>query len=359
MISRTRPAPNQTNPAVTVTTTYSYDALNRSTGQTYSDGTTPTVYLAYDLASVWGSTVNGIGRLTLEETYLGSTTYTATVPWNLDAMGRPQSVGVCTPTPANCAAAYVLGYTYDFLGDVTSSTNGLGLSLSYFYNVAQRLTSVVSSLSDTNHPGLLYSGVQYNAEGAVTQASFGNSGSSLTETRTYDGRLRLTGISDGSLYSWSVPSVPTNGYLGNSSLGQTNDSVNGTWNFGYDAFNRLSAANLNNGQAYYTYAYDRFGNRWQQTGPQTMNLSFSGNNNHMDPGTVGYTYDAAGNLTYDGNHHYTYDAENRIIAVDGGTTASYVYDAEGQRVPENRKRNDDAISLRFEWERDCSNRGSR
>jgi RHS repeat-associated protein len=28
----------------------------------------------------------------------------------------------------------------------------------------------------------------------------------------------------------------------------------------------------------------------------------------------------------------TYDAENRIIQVDGGSTASYVYDAEGRRV---------------------------
>jgi YD repeat-containing protein len=34
----------------------------------------------------------------------------------------------------------------------------------------------------------------------------------------------------------------------------------------------------------------------------------------------------------DATHTYTYDAENRIILVDGGATASYVYDANGQRV---------------------------
>ena len=34
----------------------------------------------------------------------------------------------------------------------------------------------------------------------------------------------------------------------------------------------------------------------------------------------------------DGNHSYIYDAENRIIKVDGGSTASYQYDAWGQRV---------------------------
>ena len=37
-------------------------------------------------------------------------------------------------------------------------------------------------------------------------------------------------------------------------------------------------------------------------------------------------------MTYDGTHTYTYDAENRLTQVDGGSTASYLYDAEGHRV---------------------------
>jgi YD repeat-containing protein len=45
-----------------------------------------------------------------------------------------------------------------------------------------------------------------------------------------------------------------------------------------------------------------------------------------------YQYDAAGNLLNDGNHKYTYDAENRVTTVDGGVTATYVYDAFGNRV---------------------------
>ncbi len=45
-----------------------------------------------------------------------------------------------------------------------------------------------------------------------------------------------------------------------------------------------------------------------------------------------YQYDAAGNMTNDGSHTYTYDAENRLISVDGGATASYLYDAQGRRV---------------------------
>jgi YD repeat-containing protein len=38
---------------------------------------------------------------------------------------------------------------------------------------------------------------------------------------------------------------------------------------------------------------------------------------------AGYQYDAAGNMTNDGSHTYTYDAENRIISVDDGNTATY------------------------------------
>ncbi|HVB57031.1 MAG TPA: RHS repeat-associated core domain-containing protein [Candidatus Acidoferrales bacterium] len=44
------------------------------------------------------------------------------------------------------------------------------------------------------------------------------------------------------------------------------------------------------------------------------------------------SFDAAGNMTHDASHSYTYDAENRITQVDGGSTASYIYDAEGRRV---------------------------
>ncbi len=45
-----------------------------------------------------------------------------------------------------------------------------------------------------------------------------------------------------------------------------------------------------------------------------------------------YHYDAAGNLINDGSHSYAYDANDQIKSVDGGSTASYVYDAFGHRV---------------------------
>jgi RHS repeat-associated protein len=44
------------------------------------------------------------------------------------------------------------------------------------------------------------------------------------------------------------------------------------------------------------------------------------------------SYDAAGNVINDGSHNYTYDAANQLTQVDGGSTASYVYDGSGRRV---------------------------
>jgi RHS repeat-associated protein len=45
-----------------------------------------------------------------------------------------------------------------------------------------------------------------------------------------------------------------------------------------------------------------------------------------------YVYDANGNLTNDGAHTYTLDAENRIVSVDSGTTATYAYDHQNRRI---------------------------
>jgi RHS repeat-associated protein len=47
--------------------------------------------------------------------------------------------------------------------------------------------------------------------------------------------------------------------------------------------------------------------------------------------TVNYVYDAAGNVTNDGVHTYQYDSENRIVSVDGGSTANYAYDNQNRR----------------------------
>lgn len=115
--------------------------------------------------------------------------------------------------------------------------------------------------------------------------------------------------------------------------------LNQTANYGYDGFGRLtSRTQQGSSTPDYTWAYDRYGNRLSQipaSGGLTSSLSFNASNNQVT--TTGYTYDAAGNMTQDGPtslgfHTYTYDAEGNITAVDGGSTATYVYNALNQRV---------------------------
>ena len=54
--------------------------------------------------------------------------------------------------------------------------------------------------------------------------------------------------------------------------------------------------------------------------------------NITDSTIVNPIYDANGNTKNDGRHLYSYDFENRLISVDGGTTAAYKYDALGRRI---------------------------
>jgi RHS repeat-associated protein len=138
-------------------------------------------------------------------------------------------------------------------------------------------------------------------------------------------------------FSLTSPYTFSLSYAPNGDVLTVSDSVNGNWVYAYDSFNRLSCSNLSSngscgsptsGNPTYSYTYDQYGNRWQQNGPSTMLLSFTNTQNQMD----GYSYDAAGNLLNDGNHSYFYDAENRIVQVDQGQTAKYIYDAQGQRV---------------------------
>ena len=313
-----------------ITTTYSYDALNRPTGKTYSDGT-PAATFNYDQTSALGVTLaNTIGRKSSEST--AGSLQTGSV-FSYDKMGRVADNSQCTPQ--NCGTGvFAIQYTqYDLLGNLLSATNAAGVTFTYTYNEASHLTSISTNFVDATHPGTLLSQGSYNAPGSLKTVLLGNG---LTETRNYNSRLWLTSLTAGTVYSLNMASYAPNG-----DVLAANDSVNGNWTYSYDPFNRVVGSNQNNGQAVYSYVYDRFGNRWQQNGPYSMQLTFTGNNpsnpqnkNRMD----GYSYDAAGNLLNAGSHQYFYDAENRLIQVDGTSgncstaTACYVYEAEGRRV---------------------------
>lgn len=163
-----------------VRTCMQYDALHRLVTKTYTDGT-PTAYFRYDQTSNWGLTLtNPIGRLTEEYT-------DTTKPWSAslfgyDPMGRVVLNNQCTPASCGTSNSPV-NYTYDFLGNMATYTNGAGVTITQSpFSGAGRLTQVTSSLADSNHPGMLLSNVKYNALGEMASATLGNG---ATETLGY------------------------------------------------------------------------------------------------------------------------------------------------------------------------------
>ncbi len=341
--SRKAPLPNQASTSMTVTASHTYDVLNRTTSTSYSDGSTPSSYFAYDQSSVWGYTLaNSIGRMTSESRTVAG--QNSQYIFSYDSMGRTAFERRCIPL--NCGGSpgsFPLSYTYDYAGNMTSESNGFGTTVSYGpYNGANEPTAVTSSLSDANHPGTLMSSMQYTALGTLASATVGSN--AAYEHYGYSNRgwlysywvCQIQGSCDSShmIYTFNMQnSNYPNGlsFAPNGDILYAGDWINGNWTYSYDDFNRLLNAVGTTGQGC-SWDYDRFGNRWHQKtyngSCTTPTFSFTGNNNRLD----GYSYDAAGNLLNDGVHSYTYDAENRIWKVDGGSTATYVYDAEGVRI---------------------------
>ncbi len=171
-------------------------------------------------------------------------------------------------------------------------------------------------------------------------------GNGLVETSTYNNRLQPTQL--------RTYNSTTNADVLNLTYGFTNSAgVNNgnvvTFNstatqifmrtYTYDELNRLSTMSSPadaSGCYGLTWTYDAWGNRLSQNPAGGSGSACVGsqptiytNNRIIDPG---YVHDTAGNMTHDASHGYTFNAESELTQVDSGSTATYVYDAIGQRV---------------------------
>jgi RHS repeat-associated protein len=349
LTSRIAPAPNQTGSA-TVTTTYSYDQLNRLKTKFYSDGTTPQANFSYDVATSWpGTWSNLVGRLSAFWTSL-PVPGTATV-FSYDSMGRVIRNDQCTPY--NCNGSFPSNLSYDLAGDMTSYTNGVGVTFTQSFDTAGRVAGLTSTFVDSQHPATLAtvdSSVGYFPAGAIRKITLGNG---LTETAAYNNRLQpcRMNVNSSSSYLTNCSDAAPSGNVEDFNYGFNSGTANngniafmtatGTQAFNrsytYDSLNRLSTmADSNTSQTCrgLSWNYDAWGNRSDQNVTAgacgQSHVGVLSNNRLLSP----YTYDAAGNMTYDGTTTYTYDAENRIISAVNSTsgTTTYVYDATGRRV---------------------------
>jgi RHS repeat-associated protein len=266
-------------------------------------------------------------------------------------MGKVAAQYECATSSCPAWPTWGLFYNYNLIGGLTSYTNGAGTTFTQTFNVGGRVTSVTSSWSDSQHPASLATGIHYNAVGGLEIETLGNG---LTNTVAYNGRLqpcRNNVNSAGTLLVTCGDPIPSGNKLDLTVGYGSGDNGNvmawsavGAQTFTrsyspYDGVNRLTTMTDTATGAACTglsWSYDAWGNRQQNivsgSSCNHWNALYNSNNQISSVGSTTYTYDAAGNLTYDGSHSYSYDAENRLISVDGGSTATYVYDAEGRRV---------------------------
>jgi RHS repeat-associated protein len=355
------PQPNQIG-ALTVTTSYNYDALNRLIGKSYAGMSTAGATYGYDgiapsgctpPAFVWSPNTGQlptyqIGRRTSMCDASGATS------WGYDPMGRLEiEQRVINGVNKNTVYEYTLGgqllHTFypsgnrvDFEVDAAGRNYGVVDEINnyVFGNVLFAPNGAVMQADYSPNSPAGFGGVQiynfYNkrqqlaASYATWQKVLGGPGNFISK-HCYDYHVNGGGTfgDDNFTCTFSNTSPADNG-----NIYQITNGIDGnrTQNFSYDSLNRINQAYTSGPNWGETYTIDAWGNLTNR-GPVTGKTNYEPlnapalSNNQL----TGYSYDAAGNVLRDSmNNILTYDAENRIAQV--GSNLTYVYDGDGKRV---------------------------
>jgi RHS repeat-associated protein len=333
-----------------VTTTYTYDALNRVTQVSYNVGSTlvtstSTVSYTYDYG---GSSAYALGRLTSMSDGLG----TGSETYTYDQIGR-----VTQLQKGASGVAYITNYLYNVASEPIKITYPSGRIVESAYNTIGQLCGVGQSVSGCTVTTPYASSFSYDAPGHVTGFTYGNG---VTASLAYStNRLQLSSLAyaNGSTtlfslnyyYTYNSSYCPTGTAGNNGQIQCIADNTPATGSNGrnavysYDPLGRLSTASTAGTSAYpawgLSFAYDRYGNRPTQsilsgctglTCP-TSSLTISTSTNQVT-GT-GFSYDANGNMQYDGYNTLLYDAASSLIHVSNGSAdVAYLNDGNGRRV---------------------------
>jgi len=331
--------------ARSITTTNSYDALNRVTGVTYSNGD-PSVSYTYDQSACLGAPAcYNIGRRTSMTDAGGSESLA------YDPMGRELEEQRTTNSVTKTTS-----YTYNLAGDLLTLTYPSGRVITYTYDSAGRASTAKDLTNGINYAfGTCQSGACYAPQGAVSQLQ---NGTNLASTYIYNDRLQpcwLYASTNGTIAAGTscTATDPGPGNIldlkYNFSLGAgDNGNVSGITNnrdttrsqsFTYDQVNRIlsgqtSATTGSNcwGEA---YSYDQWANLQSlayvsgYTGcSQEGTWSAPATADNQLPSTVA-TYDSSGNVLTDSSNIYQWNAESEIKSAAG---VNYTYDGDGNRL---------------------------
>lgn len=285
-------------------TSYTYESMDRLKTRKDPLPTHPAETYDYDLA---GNLTHFVDRKAQQTTFQydalnrrAQATYPdATATFTYDAVGRLIKAADTAP------GAGTIDFAHDNLNRVVQEVTSLGI-VSYQYDVLDRRTQMVANgqqpVSYQYDPasrlarveqGAVFAVLGYDNAGRQTALSYSNGAST---SYAYDLASRLLSIT----------------HNGPSGIIEELTST-------YDAAgNRLSATRTNGTasllpSAVASASYD----------PANQQTQFAG---------AALTYDNNGNLTSDGTITYVWDARNRLIAISGGATANFNYDALGRRT---------------------------
>ena len=243
---------------------YSYDKFNRLVGYTNSDGSWDVTDRSFSVSNDdfnFAKITNNGGKI--------STTY-------YDLAGR--EIRTETQTDAGLAVSYT---TYDYMGNVNSTTTPMGETTLYSYNDRGLLLSTTDAL------------------GGVVSYTYDILGNPLTVTNA--GRV-----------------IQTNTYDNIGRLLSTTDAMGYVELYSYDDHNRMIKSIDKNGQ-FTTYTYK----------PNTDYVQEQVIDNSM---AFVYTYDTLGNVisifSLDGTFDYTYTDNNLLESIEypDGKKITYIYD---------------------------------
>ncbi len=313
-----------------------YDGNNRLGGISYSDST-PSVSLSYDSLS----SSNGQGRLTGRSDGPGNEVF------GYDPLGR-----ISSHTRTIDGVTLRMDYAFNKMGGVKSTAypgildGSIPLTVFQEFDNAGRVISGRWSNGTSSMQNLIddYTLV-HNPSTGLSLESFHHANGTL-ETVTYNslGQPRVRKVRLGAVtlmhldYSFARPGDNRNN--GNIYSVIDNVSAGQDQTYNYDGLNRLTSTS-SPGAWSHLYSYDRYGNLTSRlaTGSSLLGIALSASsstNRFTDPG---YSYDSAGNLINQPAHlnqqpalTFQWDGRGRLKSVDSGSTASYAYDADDQRI---------------------------
>jgi RHS repeat-associated protein len=361
-----------------------YDENGRVSRQTLADG--GVYHFSYELLNPLAPAVSPVLRTIVTDPIGHVTTYhfnaLGFVLDITDATGQTRffqrapgtNLVLSVTGTASCAACggsvtFRRSFTYDANGNVLSSTDALGNTLTFTYEPAfNQLTSVTDPLGqvitiDHDDRGNAIrvtdpSGTRTADFDAVGQLTRLTNPLGESVTFSYDRFGNITGLTD------ALGATTSAAYDAVSRETRVTDSLGRTTTTSYDAVDRVTAV-TDAQQNTTSYTYDAVGNPLTVTDPLGNTTAYTwepvGQLASLTTAlgkTETYAYDAAGNVVEFVDRrgqatHYAYDALNRLVTetFQDGSTVTRSYDANGQLIEA-----DDSVSGMFTFAYDVAGR---